>query len=238
MNYSQTKTIIELSLVSKIFETETMETHALKNISLTIENGDYISISGPSGSGKSTLLSILGLLDVPTCGTYRIDSEEVTGISKNRGAVIRNEKIGFVFQSFNLISELSVFDNIALPLSYNSKNFSRSEIKERVENCLRQVDLLNRAGHKPTQLSGGQQQRVSIARALVMEPRLLLVDEPTGNLDTKVGDQIMHLFDELNKKGHTICMVTHDERYAEMAKKRLHLIDGRICKIESVRKVG
>lgn len=217
---------IQMQKISKVFETDTVETHALKDVNLTIRAGDYVSISGPSGCGKSTLLSILGLLDNPSGGQYMIEGVDVSSLSHKEAAFIRNEKIGFIFQSFNLIDEISVFDNVALPLEYHKDEFSDEQIKQRVEQCLEWVDMAHRVDHKPNQLSGGQQQRIAIARALVADPAILLVDEPTGNLDSKSGDQIMDVLDQLNSKGTTICMVTHDPRYADHAKTRLHLLDG------------
>ena len=219
---------IEMKGISKVFETEDLETHALKSIDLQIKAGDYVSISGPSGCGKSTLLSLLGLLDMPTGGSYFIEGVNVTDLSLDQAAEIRNSKIGFIFQSFNLIDELSVFDNVALPLRYQDKAPSDAEIKKRVEECLALVDMSHRTSHKPNQLSGGQQQRIAIARALVAKPAILLVDEPTGNLDSKSGDQVMDVLEKLNEQGTTICMVTHDPRYADMAKTQLKLLDGAI----------
>jgi putative ABC transport system ATP-binding protein len=227
-----TKTnIITLKNISKTFETEELETHALSDINLTINQGDYVSISGPSGCGKSTLLSIMGLLDMPSSGEYFIEGAKVSELSLDEAAEMRNSKIGFIFQSFNLIDELSVFDNVALPLRYHHSKPSPSAIKERVTKCLTQVGLSHRCSHKPNQLSGGQQQRVAIARALVAEPAILLVDEPTGNLDSKSGDQVMEVLSELNKNGTTICMVTHDPRYADMASTQVQLLDGMILQV-------
>lgn len=220
--------IVRMDQVSKIFETEELETHALKDISLTIHKGDYICISGPSGCGKSTLLSIMGLLDVASHGEYFIEGVNVTNLSLDQAAEVRNEKIGFIFQSFNLIDELSVFDNVALPLRYHKTSFTKKQLEERVIDCLTLVGLNHRVSHKPNQLSGGQQQRVAIARALVAKPALLLVDEPTGNLDSKSGDQVMDVLKTLNDNGTTICMVTHDPRYADMAKIKIQLLDGTI----------
>jgi len=217
---------IQMKGISKVFETEELETHALKNIDITIKAGDYVSISGPSGCGKSTLLSILGLLDMPSGGEYFIEGINVTDLSLDQAAEIRNSKIGFIFQSFNLIDELSVFDNVALPLRYQSPKPSDKDIEKRVKHCLELVDMSHRTSHKPNQLSGGQQQRIAIARALVAEPAILLVDEPTGNLDSKSGDQVMDVLEKLNKEGTTICMVTHDPRYADMARTQLKLLDG------------
>jgi len=217
---------IRLTSVSKVYDSELVETHALSDINLEICGGDYISISGPSGCGKSTLLSILGLLDQPTSGQYFIDNVDVASLNFNESAKIRNEKIGFVFQSFNLIDELSVFDNVALPLRYSAKSMSKNEIEKRVMASLEMVDMSHRQAHFPNQLSGGQQQRIAIARAIVHQPTILLVDEPTGNLDSKSGDMVMALLSELNRKGVTICMVTHDARYADAAAIKLKLQDG------------
>jgi len=220
--------ILKMENVSKVFETQELETHALKAIDLVIKKGDYVSISGPSGCGKSTLLSIMGLLDIASGGSYSIEGVDVTKLSLDQAAEIRNEKIGFIFQSFNLIDDLSVFNNVALPLRYNASNLSQQAIENKVADCLNRVGLTHRISHKPNQLSGGQQQRVAIARALVANPTILLVDEPTGNLDSKAGDQVMALLDELNKQGTTICMVTHDPRYADMANTKVQLLDGMI----------
>jgi len=219
---------IQMKNISKVFETDELETHALKNVDITINSGDYVSISGPSGCGKSTLLSILGLLDMPTGGEYFIEGTNVTDLSLDEAAEIRNSKIGFIFQSFNLIDELSVFDNVALPLRYKTKVPSDKDISDRVHECLELVDMSHRTSHKPNQLSGGQQQRIAIARALVANPAILLVDEPTGNLDSKSGDQVMDVLEKLNDSGTTICMVTHDPRYADMANIQLKLLDGSI----------
>lgn len=226
---------IQMKGISKVFETDELETHALKNVDITIKSGDYVSISGPSGCGKSTLLSLLGLLDMPTTGEYEIEGLDVSALSLDQAAEIRNSKIGFIFQSFNLIDELSVFDNVALPLRYNTKVPSDQEIRDRVSHCLELVGMSHRTSHKPNQLSGGQQQRIAIARALVGNPAILLVDEPTGNLDSKSGDQVMDVLQKLNDQGTTICMVTHDPRYADMAKTQLKLLDGAILTTPSVK---
>jgi putative ABC transport system ATP-binding protein len=220
---------IRLIKVSKVYDTKFVETHALAEISLEIAKGEFVSISGPSGCGKSTLLSILGLLDRPTSGQYFIDGVDVSSLDYNGSAAIRNEKIGFVFQSFNLIDELDVFDNVALPLRYSSKSYSTKQVEELVNASLETVDMLHRKQHFPSQLSGGQQQRVAIARAIVHQPNILLVDEPTGNLDSKSGDAVMELLKSLNAKGATICMVTHDPHYAAAAKVKLKLQDGNIA---------
>ncbi|MCJ8319263.1 MAG: ABC transporter ATP-binding protein [Colwellia sp.] len=226
---------IEMKNIGKVFETDDIETHALKDVNIVIRAGEYVSISGPSGCGKSTLLSLLGLLDESTSGSYVIEGKDVSHLSLDEAAGIRNEKIGFVFQSFNLIDELSVFDNVALPLQYKKEIPTDEFIKERVEACLKMVEMSHRAEHKPNQLSGGQQQRIAIARALVADPAILLVDEPTGNLDSQSGDTVMAVLAELNKKGTTICMVTHDARYADMAKIQLKLLDGQIVKEERLK---
>lgn len=219
---------IELKNISKIFFSEDVETHALRNIDLTICDGDYLSISGASGCGKSTLLSLLGLLDLPTSGNYLFEGQEVSKLSLSEAAEIRNQKIGFIFQSFNLIDELSVFENIALPLMYAPNLPGNKEIRERVKYCLDKVGMGHRVNHRPNQLSGGQQQRVAIARSLVAQPSILLIDEPTGNLDSKNGDAVMEMLYKLNDEGTTLCMVTHDPRYADQAKTKLHLLDGKI----------
>jgi putative ABC transport system ATP-binding protein len=227
---------IQMKNISKVFETDELETHALKNIDITINSGDYVSISGPSGCGKSTLLSILGLLDMSSGGEYFIEGTNVTDLSLDQAAEIRNSKIGFVFQSFNLIDELSVFDNVALPLRYKTKVPSDKDITDRVQECLELVGMSHRTSHKPNQLSGGQQQRIAIARALVANPAILLVDEPTGNLDSKSGDQVMDVLEKLNDSGTTICMVTHDPRYADMANIQLKLLDGAILTTPDLKK--
>ncbi|RZM76726.1 ABC transporter ATP-binding protein [Pseudoalteromonas rubra] len=220
--------VIELQGISKVYETEDIETHALSDISLSIYKGDYISIAGPSGCGKSTLLSILGLLDIPTKGSYKIERKEVSKMNADQAAEVRNEKIGFVFQSFNLIDELTVFENVALPLRYSEQAYTETFITQRVQECLEKVEMSHRASHRTNQLSGGQQQRVAIARAIVAAPAILLVDEPTGNLDSKSGDQVMSLLKELNEQGTTIFMVTHDQRYADKATRQLILSDGKL----------
>lgn len=219
---------LKMTGITKVYSTDEMYTHALRGIDLDIYKGDFVSICGPSGCGKSTLLSLLGLLDMPTSGQYSIEGKDVSRLTLSEAASIRNEKIGFIFQSFNLIDELSVFENIALPLRYRQQKVSENEIKKRVTECLQIVDMTHRAQHKPNQLSGGQQQRVAIARALVGNPALLLVDEPTGNLDSRNGDAVMEMLQQLNASGTTLCMVTHDPRYADMATRKLHLLDGQI----------
>ncbi|PAX99067.1 ABC transporter ATP-binding protein [Pseudoalteromonas sp. HM-SA03] len=218
--------VIELKNITKKFVLGGMETLALRGVNLNVTQGEYLSISGPSGCGKSTLLNILGLLDSPSTGTYTIAGNDVSNLDVNQRATLRNKHIGFVFQSFNLIDELNVFDNIALPIKYSSTALSNTALKERVMTCLELVQMTHRAEHKPNQLSGGQQQRIAIARALANQPDILLIDEPTGNLDSKNGDAVMKMLSDLNAQGTTMCMVTHDPRYADMAKRKLFLLDG------------
>ncbi|QTH73267.1 ABC transporter ATP-binding protein [Pseudoalteromonas xiamenensis] len=226
---------IQLTDLTKVYLTDSLETHALQGVNLTIEQGEFVSISGPSGCGKSTLLSILGLLDSSSSGHYFIEGEEVSQLDENRRAEFRNQKIGFVFQSFNLIDELTVFENVALVLRYRELAVSETDIRSAVQDALKKVEMSHRQQHKPNQLSGGQQQRVAIARALVGAPTVLLVDEPTGNLDSKNGDAVMMLLRELNMQGTTICMVTHDPRYADFANKQYHLLDGKIVSQPTLR---
>jgi putative ABC transport system ATP-binding protein len=229
---------LKMSQITKVYSTEEMDTHALRGIDLTIYQGDFVSICGPSGCGKSTLLSLLGLLDMPTSGHYEMEGTDVSQLNLSEAAFIRNEKVGFIFQSFNLIDELSVFENIALPLRYRRNKVNEKDIRARVTECLAIVDMTHRAQHKPNQLSGGQQQRIAIARALVGKPALLLVDEPTGNLDSRNGDAVMDMLQQLNAQGTTICMVTHDPRYADMATRKLHLLDGKIIDAQATQQVA
>ena len=219
--------LIQLSNLSKIFYADEIETHALSEVHLSIAKGEYVSISGPSGCGKSTLLSLLGLLDTPTGGTYQLNGSNAEALKPNDRARIRNKEIGFVFQAFNLIGDLSVFENVELPLTYRS-GVGKAERRERALKALERVGMGHRIKHFPSQLSGGQQQRVAVARALVGEPSILLADEPTGNLDSKNGEQVMGLLKELHSAGATICMVTHDPRYADFADRKIHMFDGRI----------
>lgn len=219
--------LIELKDISKVFATDEVETSALKNVSLSINKGEYVCITGPSGCGKSTLLSILGLLDISTSGNYRLNSMDVGQLSQDDRALLRNREIGFVFQSFNLISDLTVEENVMLPLTYQ-KGFSRKELREKAQSVLAKVDMGNRVSHFPSQLSGGQQQRVAIARALINNPSFILADEPTGNLDSQNTKIVMSLLDALHKEGCTICMVTHDPRSAEYAERQIVLSDGSI----------
>jgi putative ABC transport system ATP-binding protein len=218
--------IIRLEDVQKVFYTDEVETHALSGIHLEIKNGEYVSIAGPSGCGKSTLLSLLGLLDSPSEGGYWLNGEPVAGLPLGERARIRNREIGFIFQSFNLIGDLSVYENVELPLTY--RGMSAAERKQRVNTALEKVGMAHRAKHLPSQLSGGQQQRVAVARAVAGEPSILLADEPTGNLDSINGEAVMTLLQELHRGGATICMVTHDQRYARHADREIHLFDGRV----------
>src|SRR5580765_3797518 len=218
--------LIELKSIEKVFLTDEIETHALNCVSLEIQHGDYVSISGPSGCGKSTLLSILGLLDSPTSGSYQLRGQPIEHLDYAERARVRNREIGFIFQSFNLIGDLTVWENVELPLSY--RGLSAAERRERVEEALAKVGMTARAKHYPSQLSGGQQQRVAVARALGGRPSILLADEPTGNLDSKNGEAVMALLRELHAEGATICLVTHDQRYARDAQRAIYLFDGKI----------
>ena len=220
------KSLIKLAGIRKVFTTEEVETHALSDIHLDILEGEYVSIAGPSGCGKSTLLAILGLLDAPTGGTYELNSHAAAALTLSERARIRNREIGFIFQSFNLIGDLSVYENVELPLTY--RGMPSAERKQRCQAALERVGMAHRAKHLPSQLSGGQQQRVAVARALVGKPSILLADEPTGNLDSKNGDAVMDLLHELHEGGATICMVTHDPRFARYADRTVHLFDGQI----------
>jgi putative ABC transport system ATP-binding protein len=224
--------LIHLDGVTKVFYTDEVETHALAGIHLDLKAGEYVAISGPSGCGKSTLLSILGLLDSPTDGAYILNNKPVEKLSLSERARIRNREIGFIFQSFNLIGDLTVFENVELPLTY--RGMKSSERKTRVNEALERVGMAHRAKHLPSQLSGGQQQRVAVARALSGNPLILLADEPTGNLDSRNGEAVMELMKDLHKQGATICMVTHDPRYARHADRTIHLFDGRIVEEEQV----
>jgi len=218
--------LIQLQSVTKVFLTDEVETHALAGIDLVVGRGEYVSIAGPSGCGKSTLLSILGLLDTPSKGSYALNSRQVADLSPSERARVRNREIGFIFQSFNLIGDLSVFENVELPLTY--RGMGGAERRQRVQAALERVGMAHRAKHLPSQLSGGQQQRVAVARAVAGEPLILLADEPTGNLDSKSGESVMDLMSELHQAGATICMVTHDPRYARHAQRSIHLFDGRV----------
>lgn len=218
--------LIHLQGITKVFLTDEVETHALDNIKLDIYRGEFVAVAGPSGCGKSTLLSILGLLDSPTEGQYILNGRAVANLDHSERARIRNREIGFIFQTFNLIGDLTVFENVELPLTY--RGMTASERKRRVEAALDTVRMLHRGKHYPSQLSGGQQQRVAVARALAGKPSILLADEPTGNLDSKNGEAVMDLLRELHSEGATICMVTHDPRFANYADRAVHLFDGRV----------
>jgi putative ABC transport system ATP-binding protein len=218
--------LIHLEGVTKVFMTDEVETHALAGIHLDLKKGEYISIAGPSGCGKSTLLAILGLLDSPSDGTYMLNGKAVQGLKLSERARIRNREIGFIFQAFNLIGDLTVYENVELPLTY--RGMGGAERKKRVHDALERVGMSHRVKHYPSQLSGGQQQRVAVARALAGDPSILLADEPTGNLDSANGEAVMDLLRELHRGGATICMVTHDPRYARYADRSIHLFDGRI----------
>lgn len=218
--------LLRLEGVTKVFLTDEVETHALSGIHLEINRGEFVSIAGPSGCGKSTLLSILGLLDTPSEGTYWLNGKGVQDLDLGDRARIRNREIGFIFQAFNLIGDLTVFENVELPLTY--RGMPGSERKKAVQEALERVGMAHRVKHYPSQLSGGQQQRVAVARALVGQPSILLADEPTGNLDSQNGEQVVQLLTDLHKSGATICMVTHDQRYARFADRTVHLFDGKV----------
>ena len=218
--------LIQMTQIKKVFFTDEVETHALSEIHLTIGKGEYVSIAGPSGCGKSTLLSILGLLDTPTEGQYLLNEKEVANLGFADRARIRNREIGFIFQSFNLIGDLTVFENVELPLTYRGMNAATR--KANATAALEKVGMAHRINHYPSQLSGGQQQRVAVARALGGKPSILLADEPTGNLDSKNGEAVMALLRDLHREGATICMVTHDPRFAKHADRTIHLFDGRV----------
>ena len=218
--------LIQLQGVEKVFFTDELETHALAGVHLEIREGEYVAVSGPSGCGKTTLLSILGLLDTPTQGSYLLEDHPVAHLTPAQRARIRNRRIGFIFQAFNLISDLTVYENVELPLTY--RGVSSADRKRRVEEALARVGMSHRAKHYPAQLSGGQQQRVAVARAVAGDPAILLADEPTGNLDSTNGEAVMDLLHDLHVQGATICMVTHDPRYAMHADRTVRLFDGRV----------
>ncbi len=226
--------LIHLESLQKVFTTDEVETHALSEIHLDIQEGEFVSIAGPSGCGKSTLLSILGLLDTPTSGTYILNGKPASGLKLAERARIRNKEIGFIFQSFNLIGDLTVFENVELPLVYRGLNAGAR--RTRVMEALEEVGMSHRAKHLPSQLSGGQQQRVAVARAVGGRPGILLADEPTGNLDSTNGESVMELLKDLHRRGSTICMVTHDSRFAGVADRTVHLFDGRIVSEEEAKK--
>src|SRR3954463_16213059 len=224
------QTVIQVRGVSKVFQTEEVRTHALSDVNLSIGRGEYVAISGPSGCGKSTLMSILGLLDTPTAGEYHLNGQPVARLTAKERARARNRQIGFIFQSFNLLGDMTVAENVALPLAY--RGMTSAEQKAHVDRALERVGMTERARHYPAQLSGGQQQRVAVARAVAGEPSILLADEPTGNLDSINGEAVMSLLQELHRGGATICMVTHDQRYARHADRIIHLFDGRVVEEE------
>jgi len=223
---TKNEVLIDLAGIKKIFLTDEVETHALDNVHLKINRGEFVAIAGPSGCGKSTLLSILGLLDSPTEGDYKLNGKPVANLDHSERARIRNREVGFIFQSFNLIGDLTVFENVELPLTY--RGMSAAERKKCVDAALEKVGMSHRAKHYPSQLSGGQQQRVAVARALAGKPSILLADEPTGNLDSTNGHAVMQLLSELHREGATICMVTHDDRFASHAQRAIHLFDGKV----------
>ena len=218
--------LIQLSDLSKVFVTDHLETHALSNVSLTVHHGEYVSITGPSGCGKTTLLSILGLIDVPSTGAYRLAGDDVSHLSLARRARVRNQLMGFVFQNFHLIGDQTVLNNVAMPLLY--RGVSRNERMTLARQALDRVEMKNRVMHYPSQLSGGQQQRVAVARAIVGQPKLLLADEPTGNLDSSTGDAVMRILKEIHAEGTTVCLVTHDAQYANQTGRNIQLLDGSI----------
>ncbi|MCV6627752.1 MAG: ABC transporter ATP-binding protein [Cellvibrionaceae bacterium] len=223
--------MLAMNNISKVFSTDLIETHALRDFSLRVGEGEFVTVTGPSGSGKTTFLNIAGLLENFSGGEYRLDGEDVRQLSDRQRSRLRNQKIGFIFQSFNLIPDLDLFDNVDVPLRY--RGFSASERRQRIEHALERVGLLARAKHLPAQLSGGQQQRVAIARALAGEPKFLLADEPTGNLDSLMARQVMELLEEINAEGTTIVMVTHDPELARRAQRNIQIIDGQVSDMQS-----
>lgn len=218
--------MLQMKHVNKVFRTDLIETHALRDFDLQVEEGEFVTVTGPSGSGKTTFLNIAGLLETFSSGSYSLDGRDVSALNDNQRSQLRNQKIGFIFQSFNLIPDLNLFDNIDVPLRY--RGFSGAERKRRIESALSRVGLSARAKHLPSQLSGGQQQRVAIARALAGEPKFLLADEPTGNLDSLMARQVMELLEEINREGTTIVMVTHDPELARRSQRNIHIIDGQV----------
>ena len=223
--------LIRMENITKVFYTDEVETHALSGVQMEIRKGEYVSIAGPSGSGKSTLLALIGLLDSPSDGTYILNGQPVANLNISERSRIRNREIGFIFQSFNLIGDLNVYENVELPLTY--RGMAAAERKQRVQTALERVGMSHRTKHYPSQLSGGQQQRVAVARALAGSPSILLADEPTGNLDSRNAEAVMDLLRDLHREGATICMVTHDPRFAKHADRQIHLFDGRVVE-ESV----
>ncbi len=227
--------MLKMNNIKKIFRTDLVETHALRDFSLEVEEGEFVAVTGPSGSGKTTFLNITGMLETFNSGSYTLDGKDVSKLNDNQRSRLRNEKIGFIFQSFNLIPDLNLFDNVDVPLRY--RGFSSKERKLRIENALETVGLSARLKHLPSQLSGGQQQRVAIARALAGEPRFLLADEPTGNLDSLMARQVMQLLEEINQKGTTIIMVTHDAELARRTQRNIHIVDGQVSDYQNLQPV-
>jgi len=228
--------LIQIQDLTKVFYTDEIETHALSGIHLSVDKGEYVAMSGPSGCGKSTLLSIIGLLDTPTSGRYSLNGKTVENLDFAERSRIRNQEIGFIFQSFNLIGDLTVYENVELPLTYRQR-MPAADRKKRVMEALERVGMAHRVRHYPSQLSGGQQQRVAVARALGGKPSILLADEPTGNLDSRNGEAVMELLQELHREGATICMVTHDPRFAKHAQREVHLFDGKVVAEEELKKL-
>ncbi len=224
--------MLKMENINKVFRTEVVETHALREFNLNVDEGDFVAVTGPSGSGKTTFLNIAGLLETYTSGRYLLDGQDVSNMGDRERSQLRNEKIGFIFQSFNLIPDLNLFDNVDVPLRY--RGFGSAERKKRIEQSLETVGLSNRMKHLPAQLSGGQQQRVAIARALAGEPRFLLADEPTGNLDSKMAHSVLELLNEINANGTTIVMVTHDPGLAKQAKRNIYVRDGKVSELHEV----
>jgi putative ABC transport system ATP-binding protein len=227
--------MLKMHNIKKIFRTDLLETHALRNFSLEVKEGEFVAVTGPSGSGKTTFLNITGMLETFNSGTYFLDGKDVSQLNDNQRSKLRNEKIGFIFQSFNLIPDLNLFDNVDVPLRY--RGFNSKQRKQRIENALERVGLSARLKHLPSQLSGGQQQRVAIARALAGEPRFLLADEPTGNLDSLMARQVMQLLEEINQQGTTIIMVTHDAELARRAQRNIHIVDGQVSDYQNLQPV-
>lgn len=228
--------MLEMKHISRIYRTDTVETHALRDFTLSVDEGEFVAVTGPSGCGKTTFLNIAGLLEEFTSGTYYLDGEDVSGLGDDDRSLIRNERIGFIFQSFNLIPDLDVFDNVDVPLRY--RRFGAAERKRRIEESLERVGLVSRIRHLPSQLSGGQQQRVAIARALAGQPRFLLADEPTGNLDSEMAESVLDLLKEINASGTTIVMVTHDVDLATRAPREVHVLDGRVRDVNAFASSG
>jgi putative ABC transport system ATP-binding protein len=228
--------LIQIEGLTKVFYTDEIETHALSGIHLSVNKGEYVAMSGPSGCGKSTLLSIIGLLDTPSSGRYTLNGRTVENLDFGERSRIRNQEIGFIFQSFNLIGDLTVYENVELPLTYRQK-MPAAQRKARVMESLERVGMAHRIRHYPSQLSGGQQQRVAVARALSGKPSILLADEPTGNLDSRNGEAVMGLLQELHREGATICMVTHDPRFARHAQREVHLFDGKVVAEEELKRL-